>query len=321
MIDMNHEEAFSELAAVALDVVPTEVGDAVRAHAAVCPECGPELTAMEATVVALGELVPSQQMNRGRGAGIRSRLVMRARAERETHSAGSEGPPDLSRGVASLTGLGHRITPVSQRTLVVEGGKQKTPSQPLAARPLSYESKDRSLVKWLAMAATLALVATAAQLMRVTADRNSMRADIALRDTASLDTASRNDSLTALVAERDAMIAAISGSDVKVVALTNESARQPLGRMFWNRTSNDWTMITYDLRSPRPGRTYQVWLITDDAKISAGTFKPGADGKAVMHTNYALARNALRAVAITEEPEGGVPAPTGPMVVSGTATS
>lgn len=313
---MSHEEAFSELAAVALDAVPVEVGDAVRAHAAVCPECGPELAAMEATVAVIGELAPSQQINRGRGAGIRSRLIVRARAERETHSAGSEGPPDLSRGVASLTGLGHKITPGSQRAVVIESGKQKTPAQPQTASPLSFERNDRWPVRWLAIAATLTLVATGAQLIRLTADRNTIRAELAARDTAS-----RTDSLAAVVAEKDAMIAAIGGSDVKVVALTNESAREPLGRMFWNRTSNDWTMITYGLPSPKPGKTYQVWLVTDDAKISAGTFKPDADGKAVMHANYVMARDALRAVAITEEPEGGVPAPTGPMVVVGTATS
>jgi hypothetical protein len=38
-----------------------------------------------------------------------------------------------------------------------------------------------------------------------------------------------------------------------------------------------------------------------------------------MHAHYAMPRDALRAVAITEEPEGGMPAPTGPMVVSGSA--
>ncbi|HZK79073.1 MAG TPA: anti-sigma factor, partial [Gemmatimonadaceae bacterium] len=68
-----------------------------------------------------------------------------------------------------------------------------------------------------------------------------------------------------------------------------------------------------------PGMTYQVWLVTDKAKISAGTFRPDSQGRTVMHANYALARDALRAVAITEEPEGGMPAPTGRMVVAGSA--
>ncbi|HVF41027.1 MAG TPA: anti-sigma factor [Gemmatimonadaceae bacterium] len=317
MTDMTHEEALSELAAVALDAVPAEVAEAVRAHASVCPECGPELAAMEATVAALGQLAPAQAMNTGRGAGIRSRLVTRARSERESQRATVSGTPDLSRGVASITGLGHKITPVSQRAIGSEAGRsQSTPPQP--SRPIGAVRHERgrgSAMTWLALAATVALVATGAQLMRVTAERNSIRESLAARDTAS-----GSDSLAALVVEKDATIAAMAGPDVKVVALTNESARQPLGRMFWNRASNDWTMITYGLRSPRPGMTYQVWLVTDDAKISAGTFKPDAQGKTVMHANYVMAPNALRAVAITEEPEGGVPAPTGPMVVTGSAT-
>jgi anti-sigma-K factor RskA len=78
-------------------------------------------------------------------------------------------------------------------------------------------------------------------------------------------------------------------------------------------------MVTYNLRQPKPGKTYQVWLVTDNAKISAGTFKPDARGNTMMHARYEMPRNALRAVAITEEPEGGMPAPTGPMVVAGAA--
>ncbi|HZJ01430.1 MAG TPA: hypothetical protein VFD22_12280, partial [Gemmatimonadaceae bacterium] len=106
MTRMTHEEAFSELSAVALDTAPADVANAVRAHAQACPECGPELAAMEQTIALVGQLVPSAQINRGRSAGIRSRLLMRARAERESRSAPMPGPPDIARGVASLTGQG-----------------------------------------------------------------------------------------------------------------------------------------------------------------------------------------------------------------------
>ncbi|MDO8501648.1 MAG: anti-sigma factor [Gemmatimonadaceae bacterium] len=309
---MSHEEVFSELAAVALDAVSADVGQAVRAHAAVCPECGPELAAMEETVTMLGELVPSAEMNRGRKAGIRSRLVMRARAERESRSAAPPGPPDLARGVASLTGLGQRITPGSQRVATGET-KRVTPAQPVwQIPPTSPASRP---MNWLAIAATLALIASGAQQLRVTADRNAMRDQLAAADTL----VPRADSFSSALLQKDAMIAAMSGPDVKVVALVNKSAAQPLGKMMWNRASDDWIMVTYNLKPPKPGMTYQVWLVTDSAKISAGTFRPDPQGKTVMHAHYALARNALRAVAITEEPEGGMPAPTGPMVVAGSA--
>lgn len=305
---MSHEEAFSELAAVALDAVSADVAHAVRSHAQVCPECGPELAAMEATVATLGELVPSGQINRGRSAGIRSRLLMRARSERESIAA-PVGPPDISRGVASLTGQGARLTPGSQRAVTGET-RRVTPAQPMRS---STDIEPTRRVNWFAIAATLALVATGAQLFRVTSDRNEMRDQLAAADTIT----PRNDSLTSALNQKDAMIAAMGGNDVKVVPLMTRSAREPLGRMVWNRTSNDWIMVTYNLPQPGAGKTYQVWLITDKEKISAGTFRPDANGKTVMHARYALDRNALRAVAITEEPDGGMPAPTGPMVVAG----
>ncbi|MEO8577604.1 MAG: anti-sigma factor [Gemmatimonadales bacterium] len=308
---MSHEEAFSELAAVALDAVSADVAHAVRSHAQVCPECGPELAAMEATVATLGELVPSAQVNRGRSAGIRSRLLMRARSERESIAAPVPGPPDISRGVASLTGQGTKVTPGSQRAVTGET-RRVTPAQPL--RPTTDIEPIRR-VNWFAIAATVALVATGSQLFRVTSDRNEMRDQLASADTVT----PRNDSLASALNQKDAMIAAMGGNDVKVVALITKSAREPLGRMVWNRTSDDWIMVTYNLPQPSAGKTYQVWLVTDKEKISAGTFRPDANGKTVMHAHYALDRNALRAVAITEEPDGGMPAPTGRMVVAGSA--
>jgi|SRR5687767_2325576 len=307
---MSHEEAFSELAAVALDAVSADVAHAVRSHAQVCPECGPELAAMEETVATLGELVPSSQINRGRSAGIRSRLLVRARSERESIAAPVPGPPDISRGVASLTGLGTKVTPGSQRAVTGEG-RRFTPAHP--QRQTTQMPPRR--FNWFALAATVALVATGAQLFRVTNDRNSMRDQLAAVDTM----APHVDSLASALNQKDAMIAAMSGTDVKVVSLVDSSAPEPLGKMMWNRASDDWVMVTYNLKQPAPGKTYQVWLVTDTQKISAGTFRPDANGKTVMHAHYALDRNALRAVAITEEPEGGMPAPTGPMVVVGSA--
>lgn len=313
MTELSHEEASSELAAVALDAENVEIADAVRAHASVCPECGPELAAMESAATLLAQMVPGKTMNPGRSAGIRSRLVMRARTERETRSAVSPAKPDISRGVASLTGQGHRLTPTSSQPALPEARNQKDvltigrPERTAAGSPV---------MKWMAIAATLLLAASTAQLLRVTTDRDGLRDQLASRGADAV----RADSLAAALAETNAMIAAMGGRDVKVVSLTSESAQQPAAQMFWNRASHDWTMIAAGLPAPRPGRTYQLWLITDDAKISAGTFEPDAQGKTVLRANYALDRNALRAIAISEEPDGGVAAPSGPIVIAGTAT-
>ncbi len=310
MNEMSHEEAFSEIAAVALDAVSPSVGDAIREHAGVCPECGPELTVLEEAVAAMGQLAPSAALNPGRSAGIRSRLVTRARAERETKSGIAAGPPDFTRGVASLTGLGHRKTPGAQRVLNGES-KRVTPAPPGSAAQDTAPSSRR--FNWLAIAATVALVATGAQLMRVSAERNTVRDRLVSIDTLT----PRVDSLASALNQKEAMITAMTGPDVMVVPLASADAREQRGRVMWNRASNDWIMVTYGMPQPRQGMMYQVWLVTDDARIPAGMFRPDSDGKAMMQTTHALSRDALRGVAITEEPEGGVPAPTGPTVAAG----
>lgn len=307
MNKLSHEEAYSELAGVALDSVSVEISVAVREHASSCPECGPELAAMEDAVAQLAQAVPERVINPGHGAGIRQRLLVRARGERETRSVPAPGPPDLARGVASLTGLGHKLTPGTQRA--VDAEVRKVLPQPPVKRSTAWPAYA------FAAAATIALVATAMQLVRVSTDRDALRAQLASRST----TASTSDTTHAVApTENEALVSAMAGLDVKIVPLAT-STKASMGKMFWNRQSNDWTMVVYTMHPPKPGMTYQVWLVTDSAKISAGTFQPDATGHAFMQAKYPLDRNALKAVAITEEPAGGMPSPTGPIVVSGSA--
>jgi anti-sigma-K factor RskA len=68
----------------------------------------------------------------------------------------------------------------------------------------------------------------------------------------------------------------------------------------------------------RDNRDYQLWLITPAGPVSAGTFKPTPDGQAVMQATYALPRDQLKAVAVTEEPAGGLPKPSGQPLILGT---
>jgi anti-sigma-K factor RskA len=66
------------------------------------------------------------------------------------------------------------------------------------------------------------------------------------------------------------------------------------------------------------GRIYQLWVVTKHAPVSIGTFEVAADGSVtgtLMLTEAAKADPV--AVAVTIEPAGGVPAPTGPKVLVG----
>lgn len=70
-----------------------------------------------------------------------------------------------------------------------------------------------------------------------------------------------------------------------------------------------------EVPDPADERTYELWSITDEGPTSLGTFDP-ADG-AVQVVVDAPGADAGQ-VGITEEPDGGSPAPTGPILASGT---
>jgi len=68
----------------------------------------------------------------------------------------------------------------------------------------------------------------------------------------------------------------------------------------------------------KAGRDYQLWLITPAGPVSAGTFRPTPEGHAVVQATYALPREQLKAIAVTEEPAGGLPKPSGTPLIVGT---
>jgi hypothetical protein len=126
------------------------------------------------------------------------------------------------------------------------------------------------------------------------------------------------DSATTALAATERQLDLVTGPSVDVVSLTAAGARTASALMFWDRATNTWSMYARDLPEAPAGRTYELWLITSAGKkIPAGTFAPSAHGTAHVQATYALDRAALATVAVTEEPAGGVEAPTGPIVIAG----
>jgi hypothetical protein len=76
-----------------------------------------------------------------------------------------------------------------------------------------------------------------------------------------------------------------------------------------------------DLPAAPAGRTYQLWLIRDKVPvvINAGTFSDEAKGKPSLQFSSELLVAGMKALAVTEEPIGGSPQPTGHKVMEGTA--
>ena len=223
--------------------------------------------------------------------------------------------------LASLRATAAQLAYAANPTIGTAGASRERIRSRLMARAAAEKQTvhDRSLVisslawrraEWVAAAASILLVVSVAILAAMVRDRQVLREALS-GQAARLQPLQRSaDSLRLAVAARDSMLGAITGRNVAVMTLTKGGANAPFARMFWDKTKNTWTFVAHDMPSLKPGRTYQLWLVTAaGAKISAGTFDPQA-GEAVVRATYALAADSLAAVAVTEEAAGGAPQPT-----------
>jgi anti-sigma-K factor RskA len=285
--ELTHEEAFVMLDAAAIDALDSAERDAVFAHVASCEICPDELETLRAAASELAFAAPAVAAG-GSRERIHSRLMDRVAADTRARGVLPLRPP-ASSPMSSASG------PTSGR-----GGWRRA--------------------EWLAVAASVLFFITGALFANATRDRQNLREALQAELARGQSVQSSSDSLRTVVALRDSMIAGLIGRDVAVVSLTASGAKAPFARMFWDTTRNTWTLVAHNMPELRAGRTYQLWLVTKTAKISAGTFAP-TNGDAVVRATYPLARDSLQAIAITEEPAGGVPQPTGAMIVAGEARS
>jgi hypothetical protein len=280
--EMTHEEAFAELGAVAFDLLDAAQRDAVMLHVSSCEECRAELDALREAAAELALAAPAASApvvaTRER---VRARLLARAASDAQARKLGTS-PLLIPRPIAPPTSPSKADVP------------RRAP--------------------WFAMAASVLLVASLGTLGWSLRERQTL-IDAAKAQATLADAARRAaDSLSDQVATRDSLIAGIAGRDVAVLTLTSKAAKEPYARMFWDRTRHTWTMIAHNMPDLKSGRTYQLWLVTPKSKISAGTFTV-RNGDAVVRATYDLTEP-LNAIAVTDEPAGGVPQPTGPIIVA-----
>jgi hypothetical protein len=173
---------------------------------------------------------------------------------------------------------------------------------------------------WLATAASLAL---AAGLTLYTAQLRSRITDL---ETELRDTRARADAaqLQMVDAQRTATgaqtaVAILTAPDVARVDLAGQQPVSPAAsaRAFWSR-SRGMVFNASNLPPLPAGRTYQLWVVTTQAPISAGLLTPDTQGSVSEVFNTPPDIPQPVAMAVTIEPAGGVPAPTGDKYLIGT---
>ena len=291
---MAHEQAREALEALALDALDASERGAVIAHVASCVICQSELAALENTVGELAYAATPIPMSPAQRDRIRARLMARASADRAS-----------AERLAAVTPLRVESTDAPSRADVA---------------PLRRYTPTRRAFgpgAWMAMAAGVVAILGVGAFLKASRERDEARASLAAVQAASGTQVAALDSLRATLRTREQMIANLIGPQVAVMTLTSTMPTAPTARMFWDQQHNAWTFVAHHIPMPKAGRTYQMWLVTSTAKISAGTFMPSPDGEVMMQATYPMAKDSLAAVAVTDEPMGGSVQPTTtPMMVA-----
>lgn len=174
------------------------------------------------------------------------------------------------------------------------------------------------LTNWLAYAASIA-IATAAVLyavnLRARVDNLEERLAAAQIRLAAADQAMVEARRVAF--ETQSAMAVLAAADLVGVDLQGApAAPQAVGRALWSRQSG--MVFAANNLPPLPaGRIYQVWLVAGGPPVSAGLVEPDENGRSVGIFRTPVDVTGPVTVAVTIEPAGGVPAPTGAFYLTG----
>lgn len=107
-------------------------------------------------------------------------------------------------------------------------------------------------------------------------------------------------------------MAMITAPSVKTVNLVGSAkSREARGKIFLDPIQHRALFYAYHLPSIPPGKTYQLWVIKDKP-VSAGVFSVDSEGNAFLEVSGLLTEvEKIKAIAVTLEPAGGLPQPSG----------
>ena len=192
--------------------------------------------------------------------------------------------------------------------------------RPAAIGPVPQAQAARRNAGWLAAAALLiAALGLGGYTVTVRQEVGSLQQQLQSMTLRLTETERRLDAATQAVTGAELRMAVLMAPDLARIDLAGQpAAPRAAGRAFWSRARG--LVFAASAMPALPGnRTYQVWVVTATQPISAGVVRPDPSG--AITTFFATPPDIPPpvAVAVTIEPAGGVPAPTGDRYLVGPA--
>ena len=135
-----------------------------------------------------------------------------------------------------------------------------------------------------------------------------------------VDLAAQIENKDAELARRDLRARVLESEDVRLLFLGGK-APQPRARakVFWSEKAKRGFVVAANLEPLPAGRQYQLWVFDKGKPVDAGVFDADEVGRALFESKDLSAIASAENFAVTVEPQGGVPQPTGPIVLIGTS--
>jgi hypothetical protein len=120
------------------------------------------------------------------------------------------------------------------------------------------------------------------------------------------------------LARRDLRARVMESDDVRLLFLGGHGP-QPGARakVFWSEKAKRGIVVAGNLEALPPDRQYQLWVFANGKPVDAGVFDADASGRALFESKDLAAISTAENFAVTVESRGGVPQPTGPIVLLG----
>lgn len=111
-------------------------------------------------------------------------------------------------------------------------------------------------------------------------------------------------------------LALMASPETRTVVLAGlPAAPGAAARAFVNPREGRGVFYAFNLQPLGTDRTYQLWAIVEGTPVSAGIFDVDAQGQGSLQMEGVPPLEEIQAWAVTVEPQGGVPQPTGQMVL------
>ena len=287
---MTHEELKALLPLAALDRLEPDEAAALREHLAGCDECTAELREFEhaAAMMTLAVDAPTSTDRITHRLEARLAASMPARAR-----AATDRPASRNAQPASRAGSRGIALPLSMAAAVLLVAYCAVLTSRLSNLQSAYDTRANQLAYLQNRFTTLQHDAQVAE--------------------------QKIDALSKVLSERVRLEDVLDAPDLQVTRLAPlPPAPGARAVVITSRSSGTAVLRASGLETPPAGKTYQLWWITkQQGPVPAGTFTAEAGNEVIAKVDPPPVGDHVMLTAVTLEPAGGVPKPTGAMYLKG----